>query len=73
MDADRVRSVLEQYLSDLEFPREDAGGILVKPLFSQSTDEGFLHWAKIDRVVSRLGGSWIKASRYMEGHWRMPK
>ena len=75
MNHDPIRKALAPYLADLLFLREDAAGVTVKPVrdLHNSDDESFLHWYKINDVIRKLGGSWVKDRKHTQGHWRIPK
>jgi len=72
LESDRVRKVLEPYLSDLDIVRDDVGGCTVKPFRNVDDDKSFLQWYKIDRAIRKLHGSWVKPTRFTKGHWRIP-
>jgi hypothetical protein len=61
MDQDPIRKALAPYLSDLLFLREDAAGVLVKPVrnLRDSDDESFLYWYKTNDAIRKLGGTWV--------------
>ncbi len=75
MPSDPIRKALAPYLADLLFLREDAEGVIVKPVrdLHNSDDESFLYWYKINDVIRKLGGSWVKDRKYTKGHWRIPR
>lgn len=73
MHRDPIRKALAPYLSELLFPREDAAGILIKPLRDATDDKSFLRWYEINDRIKRLGGSWVKPTKFTDGHWRIPK
>jgi hypothetical protein len=73
MNHDPIRKALEPYLGELGILRDDAGGVTVKPFRDSTVDKSFLRWYEINAGINRLGGSWVKATRFTEGHWRIPK
>lgn len=73
MDSDAIREALAPYLADVDILRYDVGGCTVKPFRSFEDDEGFLRWYEINDAINKLGGSWIRATKYTKGHWRIPR
>jgi hypothetical protein len=73
MESDRIRKELASYLTDLNFVHEGPAGATVEYLGERETDQGWLHWYEINDAIKRLGGSWVKATKYTESHWRIPK
>jgi hypothetical protein len=75
MDTDRIRRALKPYLADLNFVRDDASGCVVAYLGDRESDQGWLKWFKLDRLITEeLGGSWVQQSpRFYKAHWRIPR
>ena len=74
MNGDTIRKALEPYLSDVDITRDDVSDCTVKPFRKFEGDEGFLRWyANNDLITHKLGGSWIRATKYTKARWRMPK
>lgn len=73
MDHDAIRKALAPYLSDVDILRDDASGCTVKPFRSFDGDKGFLRWYEINDAIRKLGGSWVKGTRFTKGHWRIPR
>ena len=73
MDHDAIRKALEPYLSEVDIPRDDVAGVTVKPFRTFDDDKGFLRWYEINDAIKKLGGSWVKATKYTKAHWRIPK
>ncbi len=70
MNHDPVRKALEPYLPDLEFLQESAAGCTVA---SHNIEFRSDRWYDITKIVRGLGGDWVKANKFMKGHWRIPK
>ncbi len=68
-----MQSVLAPYLGDLDILRDDAAGVTVKPFRNYDDDKSYLRWFEINRAITKLGGSWVKGTRYTKAHWRIPK
>jgi hypothetical protein len=73
MHRDPIRKALEPYMADVDILHDDPGGVTVKPYRDSTDDKSFLRWYEINSTINRLGGSWVKATRFTEGHWRIPK
>ena len=73
MDHDAIRKALEPYLADLDILRDDVAGVTVKPFRTFDDDKSFLRWYEINDAIKKLGGSWVKATKYTKAHWRIPK
>lgn len=75
MNHDAIRKALAPYLSDVDILRDDVAGVTVKPFrdsLHDESDESFLRWFEIDRAIGKLGGTWMRATKYTKGHWRIP-
>lgn len=70
---DKIRKALERFLPDLLFVRDDVGGCVVKYLGTRESDQGWLQWFAINRIVTGLGGRWIPGNRFDREHWRIPQ
>ncbi len=64
---------LEPYLADLDILRGDVEGCTVKPYRNFDDDKNYLRWYAINNAIKKLGGMWIKPTRFTVGHWRIPK
>jgi len=70
MESDPVRKLLKPYLADLEILHDDPGGCTVAPWNIEYCDS---RWHEINDAIKQLDGSWIKATRFSKGHWRIPR
>lgn len=62
-----IRKALGRYLQDLDIAH-DVGDCVVNP--TRFLDD---KWHEINETIEKLGGSWIKATKHTQGHWRIPK
>ncbi len=75
---DAIRKALEPYLTNLDILRDDVAGYTVtfdKPFRHprELDDNTFVVWYKVNEIITRLGGSWVTATRFTKAHWRIPK
>ena len=70
MDHDAIRKALEPYLSNLDIIRDDVGGCTITPCRIEFRDD---KWYKVDDAIKKLGGSWVMATKFTRGYWRIPK
>ena len=73
MHRDPIRKALEPYLADLDILRDDVAGVTVKLFRNFDDDKAYLRWYEINDAIKKLGGSWVKATKYTKAHWRIPK
>ena len=65
----KILQVLERYLSNLDI-HDDVGGCTIIPYRIEFRDD---RWEKINDAIKKLDGSWVKATKFTRGYWRIPK
>jgi hypothetical protein len=74
MHSDPIRKALEPYMADLEIRRDYLQGLMVAFHGDRDKDDAtWLRWYKINSRINRLGGRWVKATRWERAHWRIPR
>ncbi|MGA3297097.1 MAG: hypothetical protein ABSD41_06560 [Candidatus Bathyarchaeia archaeon] len=68
MDHDAIRKALEPYLSNLDIIRDDVGGCTITPYRIEFQDD---RWDEINDAIKKLDGSWVKATKFTRGYWRI--
>ena len=64
-----IRKVLEPYLSNLEIISDGVGRYTIAPYRIEVRDT---RWHEINDAITKLGGSWVEATKFTRGYWRIP-
>jgi len=66
---EKTDKALAPYLSNLEI-RDDVDSCTIAPSGIEFRDP---HWNEINDEIKKLNGSWVKATKFTRGYWRIVK
>ncbi|MGD0425056.1 MAG: hypothetical protein ABSA92_16625 [Candidatus Bathyarchaeia archaeon] len=71
MESDPIRRQLKSFLADLFFVHDVPGqSYTIAPVKIELWSE---KWHQVNDIIEKLGGGWVKSTKFSNGHWRIPR